>query len=91
MNTHVNKNREKPEFERRYKGVTVTAQNYRELMEAAEKAGFNPRHEINYHTRHLEAYLKGKKSFKHGWRYDEEGRITGPAIFQVQEEWVKVD
>lgn len=87
MNTHINKKKiGQPKFERRYLGTTVTAKNYRELMKLAIEDGKDPRHEINYHTRHLEAYLKGKEVFKHGFRRDKEGKIIGPATFRVMQE-----
>lgn len=92
MNKHINKNRVKPTQERRYLGVTVTAENYRELMRLAKEAGKNPRHEINYHTRHLEAYLKGQDTFVHGFRRDKKTKkILGPAIFKVRQKWVDIE
>lgn len=77
---------QKKKYERKYLGITVTAQNYRELMDAAIKDKKSPRHEINYHTRHLEAYLQGKTSFRHGFRRDKNGRALGPAYFKVMQE-----
>lgn len=92
MNKHINKNKEdKPKWERRYLGITVTRDNYRELMRLAELSGKPPRHEINYHTRHLEAYLEGKNYFVHGFRYDKDGDKIGPAIFKVEQELVQVN
>jgi len=95
MNTHINKNRKKPTHERRYLGITVTAENYRELMSLAIADKKNPRHEINYHTRHLEAYLKGKETFRHGYRIrvNEDGEVEtlGPAYFKVMQEWISIE
>lgn len=91
MNTHVNKNRKKPTHTRQYLGITVTAENYRELMEAAKADGKPPRHEINFHTRHLEAYLKGNEFFRHGNKYDKEGKIVGPAFFKVKQELTPIE
>jgi hypothetical protein len=84
MNTHINKNRTQPTHERRFTGITVTAANYRELL---EKGG---RHEMNYHSRHLEAYLAGKEVFKHGFRYDEKGKVLGPKFYRVMQELVPI-
>ena len=78
--------KERIRYDRKYLGITVTASNYRELMELAKADGKDPRHEINYHTRHLEAYLKGNPTFKHGFRYDKDGDVIGPAIFRVMSE-----
>ena len=89
MNAHINKNhsnRKIVKYDRKYLGVTVTAENYRELIALAVAAKLNPRHEINYHTRHLEAYLKGKTSFTHGFKRDKEGKAISPAIFKVMQE-----
>lgn len=44
---------------RRYLGTTITASNYREILEKEGRDG------INFHTKHLRAYLKGKKTFRH--------------------------
>lgn len=90
MNKHINKNKKKVKYDRKYLGITVTKENYRELMQKAIDAGMPPRHEINYHTRHLKAYLKGKTEFRHGYRYSEEGKIIGPAYFKVMEELIEI-
>lgn len=81
----------KAKYDRQYLGITVTAQNYRELMDAAIKDGKNPRYEINYHNKHLKAYLKGRDTFTYGFRYDEDGNKVGPAIFKVQEKLTKIN
>jgi len=44
---------------RRYLGVTITAENYREILEADGRDG------INFHAKHLRAYLQGKTTFRH--------------------------
>lgn len=85
MNTHINKNREKPTVERSFKGITITAENYREIME------LGGRHELNYHARHLEAYLKGKEIFRHGFRRDKKGKVIGPAFHKVQQEFKAIE
>lgn len=69
MNTHINKNRKAPEYTREYTGVTITAANYREILEKEGRAG------INLHTKHLQAYLKGKKDFQYGYMRSEDGRV----------------
>lgn len=51
-----------PQYDRRYLGVTITAQNYREILEKEGREG------INFHTKHLRAYLKGKKTFNHKFK-----------------------
>jgi hypothetical protein len=47
-------------YTRQYLGITITSQNYREILDREGRDG------INFHTKHLRAYLKGKKSFKSG-------------------------
>lgn len=92
MNTHINKKKiGQPKWERQYLGITVTKDNYRELMGLAIADGKDPRHEINYHTRHLEAYIKGKDVFRHGYRRDKDGKILGPAFFKVEQKLTKVE
>jgi hypothetical protein len=44
---------------RQYLGTTITASNYREILDREGRDG------INFHTKHLRAYLKGKKQFRH--------------------------
>jgi hypothetical protein len=44
---------------REYLGVTITSKNYREILEKEGRDG------INFHTKHLRAYLKGKTTFRH--------------------------
>lgn len=77
-------------MERQYLGITITAQNYKEILEKEGRDG------INYHTKHLRAYLKGKTNFKHKWMRDGEGRvITDPwgnprwNIYPVQQQSVQ--
>lgn len=75
--------------ERKYLGVTITATNYREILEKEGRDG------INFHTKHLRAYLKGKKTFTHKWQRDEKGRVVTDqfnrpifATYQVEEAWI---
>ena len=60
----------KPTYERSYLGVTITAANYRHILEREERNG------INFHTKHLRAYLKGKEVFTHGFQKDENGKTV---------------
>lgn len=78
--------KEKIKYDRKYLGITITGANYREIMNAAIADNKNPRHEINYHTRHLEAYIKGQDKFRHGWRVNKDGEVTGPAYFKIMQE-----
>ncbi len=90
--------------ERKYLGVTITAENYREILEKEGRDG------INFHTKHLRAYLKGSKTFRHKWMRkpeiveNERGEpveelrvVTDPFgnprynEFRVQEEYSKAD
>lgn len=79
MNTHINKRRLKePRYDRTYLGTTITAQNYKEILEKEGRDG------INFHTKHLRAYLKGKKTFTHGFNRDEDGRAISSRVFRVE-------
>ncbi len=76
--------------ERRYLGITVTASNYREILEKEGRNG------INFHTKHLRAYLKGKTTFTHRWQRDEKGNVVRDSFnrpvwaeYKVQEEWIE--
>lgn len=66
------------EFNREYLGVTVTAQNYREVHPIGKPSM------RNFHSKHLRAYLKGNDSFMHGYTYDELG-IRHPISHKVQQ------
>lgn len=77
MNKHVNRNRKKPKYDRQYLGVTITKENYKEIFEKEGRDG------INFHTKHLRAYLKGKSYFTHGQEIDSQGDIVGPKIHKV--------
>ena len=48
-------------FDRQYLGVTVTAENYRKILE-----GPGGRDELRFHAKHLKAYLRGNDGFYHG-------------------------
>jgi hypothetical protein len=48
-------------YERKYLGVTITSQNYREILQKEGREG------INFHNKHLKAYLKGWDSFQFGY------------------------
>ena len=59
----------KPKYERSYLGVTITSKNYREILEKEGRDG------INFHSKHLRAYLQGKTSFRHKFMRDEKGNV----------------
>lgn len=59
----------KSEYTRQYHGVTITQENYREILNKEGRNG------INFHTKHLKAYLQGKKSFNHDFERSPEGEI----------------
>lgn len=59
-------------IERQYMGTTVTQANYREILEKEGREG------INFHEKHLKAYLKGFKRFTFGWIRDEKGQRLEP-------------
>lgn len=82
---------EQKQYERAYLGITITAQNYREILAKEGRDG------INQHTKHLKAYLKGKKWYRHKWMRDEEGKIIRDAFnrprwneFKVLEQWIEI-
>lgn len=81
----------KAKYDKQYLGITVTAQNYRELMAKAIEDKKDPRYEINYHNTHLKAYLQGKETFRYGYRYDKDGKIIGPAYFKVMQKLTKIE
>lgn len=58
----------KSKYTREYLGVTITQANYKEVLDVEGRDG------INFSTKHLRAYLKGKKTFVHGYRTDKDGR-----------------
>jgi len=60
---------EKQKYTRKYLGVTITAQNYKEILEKEGRDG------INFHTKHLKAYLAGKQTFRHKFKRDENGNV----------------
>ena len=92
MNTHINKRRaNKPKYEREYLGITITAKNYREILEKEGREG------INFHTKHLKSYIKGLESFNYGFEKNEDGStkldrfgIKLPRSFRVQSRLTKV-
>ena len=92
MNKHINKRRvKKPKYEREYLGVTITAKNYREILEKEGREG------INFHTKHLRAYIKGMVTFTHGFKKNEDGStkldrfgFKVPRTFRVQSRLTKV-
>lgn len=63
----------KAKFIKRYLGVTITADNYREILNKEGRYG------INFHTKHLKAYLRGDTHFNYDYERDEEGRIITDA------------
>jgi len=67
---------------REYLGVTVTAENYREIN-PKDKPNRDLR---NYHNKHLRAYLKGHDTFQHGWVRHEDGSKS-PNIFNVEQKF----
>ncbi len=85
MNTHINKNREQPKYDRKYLGVTITGENYKEILLSAG------RDSINFHSKHLNAYLKGRDTFTHGWVVDLNGFPIRKQVHQVQQKlWNRV-
>jgi len=52
----------KPTHNREYLGVTITSENYREILKKEGRFG------INFHTKHLKSYLQGKRTFIHGYK-----------------------
>jgi len=67
-------------YTREYQGVTVTAKNYRSILE-----GPGGRDELRFHAKHLRAYLRGKDSFFHGWILNEKGEKSRPSEHQVRQ------
>lgn len=77
--------KEKIKYERSYLGTTITAANYRQILNEGGRSA------INYHNKHLRAYLKGKKTFTHGFEKDENGKTKKdnwgrpiPTVYRVQ-------
>ena len=69
----------KVKYNRVYLGTIVTGANFKEIV---EKEG---RDAINFHNKHLRAYIKGKSHFTHGRLHNEKGEDIGPAIHAVKE------
>lgn len=74
MNTHINKNHFNTKnteiFSRKYLGVTITSKNYNQILKEEGRNG------INFHAKHLKAYLQGKKIFPHGYKRNKDGSKT---------------
>lgn len=51
-------------------------------------SGFKDNAEANFEKKHLKAYLKGDKYFRHGFKDEDDIRV--PAYHKVKEEWKKV-
>lgn len=47
-------------YNRKYEGVIITADNYREILEKEGREG------IAFHNKHLKAYKRGRNYFQHG-------------------------
>lgn len=71
---------EKYRYEREYLGTTITAQNYKEIRD--KKDG---RQQINFHNKHLRAYLRGYDRFTFG--VDNDG---DPIFHKVQQQIKKI-
>jgi hypothetical protein len=67
----------KKKTSRKYLGVLVTADNYRALLADGD---------INFHRKHLKAYIRGVDEFAHGWNYNEDGDRISKRYFKVQQE-----
>lgn len=86
----------KPIYTREYKGVTITAQTYAEIRDKHKAVNsLSPgylafRDEINFHTKHLRAYLKGAERFNHGYNRDKSGRAISPKVHIVQAKLEKI-
>lgn len=82
---------EKKEYDREYLGITITAQNYREVLKKEGRMG------INFHNKHLRCYLRGDKKFTFGCERDENGTLIRdkwnlrvPKQFNVQQKLTKL-
>ena len=84
MNTHKNKFKKVIKYDRKYLGVTITAENYRDILTKEGRDG------INFHTKHLRAYLKGKAFFTHGFNIDKDGNRTTPKVHRVRASLTKL-
>lgn len=90
-------NNKKIKYLREYLGITITAQTYGEIREKhkvvnSASPGFLAfRDEINLHTKHLRAYLRGVETFTHGYNRDKEGRAISPRVHTVQAKLEKIE
>lgn len=50
----------KQKYTRSYGGVIVSSHNYQEVLKAEGKD------KVDFHNKHLKAYIKGRRTFKHG-------------------------
>lgn len=46
--------------ERKFNGILITSENYRQILNKEGRKG------INFHTKHLKAYLRGDSHFYYG-------------------------
>lgn len=67
-----------------YTGVTITKENYREVLEKEGRSG------INFHAKHLAAYLKGYTQFAFGRQWDNILARYIPTYHPVQQQVFEV-
>lgn len=71
----------KTKSSRKYLGTFIDSSNYKEILEKEGKFA------LNFHKKHLKAYIKGHDRFKHGKEVDKDGIKTNrPAWHTVQQE-----
>lgn len=66
----------KAKYTRQYLGVTITSENYRDILSKEGRYG------INFHSKHLKAYLRGDSYFTYDFERDEEGNVRRNAFGQ---------
>lgn len=72
-------------YNREYLGIVVSQESYREILDKEGRDG------INFHNKHLRAYLQGKEHFSHGIRVNDKGEKLGIAWHPVKSKINLVD
>lgn len=75
----------KAQYTRNYLGVTITGDNYREILSKEGRKG------INFHTRHLEAYLSGNEQFPFGRKWNDFWMKWEPIFHKVKQKLTQIN
>jgi hypothetical protein len=71
-------------YSREYLGVTITRENYKDILKKEGRKG------INFHAKHLRAYLKGWQSFSYGRQWNSFWAKWEPVFHPVKQRMIQL-